>query len=127
MNALNEEGLKYDAMSLCYEVLAADGVATKEELKTVSKIGEALGLNADELANMRDRALISISSEDTSEASGEQLLGIDPDWDKAKIKKSLTDSFKKWNARLQTLNEGQERANAQKMLDRIAELRKKYG
>ena len=119
--------MKYEAMSLCYEVLAADGHATKDELKTVSRIGEALELNTDELSNMRDRALISISSEEASEASAEQILGIDPNWDKLKIKKHLVDQFKKWNARIQALEEGQERANAQKMLDRIAELRKKYG
>ena len=127
LNALKEDGIKFDALSLCYEVLAADGVATKEELKIVAKIGEALELNSDELSNMRDRALISISSEDTDEASAEQILGIDPNWEKSKIRKHLTDNFKKWNARIQTLDEGQERVNAQKMLDRIAELRKRYG
>ena len=43
-----------------------------------------------------------------------------------KIKKYLAVEFAKWNNRLNTLVEGQERENAQKMLDLIAEGRKKY-
>ena len=127
LNKLDEEGQKYEAMSLCYEVLAADGVATKNELKTIEIIGEALNLNATELSNMRDKALIDIATEGVDEASDEEILGIKSSWSDAQIKKHLIDNFKKWNSRIHSLQEGKERENAQKMLDRIAVLRQKYG
>ena len=38
LNDLDEEGIKYEAMSLCYEIMAADGVASKDELKTVESV-----------------------------------------------------------------------------------------
>ena len=56
----------------------------------------------------------------------ESLLGIDPTWSNKKIQAHLGKEFAKWNGRLNTLPEGEERDNAQKMLDRIAETRKKY-
>jgi len=127
LNDLDEEGIKYEAMSLCYEIMAADGVASKDELKTVRRIGEALELDVDELSNMRDKVLINVSQEDAEGTSSEEILGIDPSWDNKKINKHLLDNFRKWNSRIQTLSEGQERESAQRMLDRIAELRKKYG
>ena len=34
--------------------------------------------------------------------------------------------YRKWNGRLNTLNSGNERDNAQRMLDALARLRKKY-
>ena len=56
----------------------------------------------------------------------ESVLGINPDWNKEKIKTHLNKEFKKWNSRYQNLSEGKERENAQFMLDCIAEARKKY-
>ena len=60
------------------------------------------------------------------QASIETILNIEPNWSNEKIKKQLAVEFAKWNNRLNTLAEGQERENAQKMLDLIAEGRKKY-
>ena len=56
----------------------------------------------------------------------ESLLGIDPTWGNKKILAHLGKEFTKWNGRMNSLPEGEERDNAQKMLDRIAETRKKY-
>jgi hypothetical protein len=57
----------------------------------------------------------------------EELLNIDPRWDAGKIKAHLRTEFQKWNNRLTTLPEGDERESAQKMLDAISEARKRYG
>ena len=54
------------------------------------------------------------------------MLQIDTDWTNEQIKKHLREEYSKWNNRINTLDEGQERDNAQQMLDLIAEARKKY-
>ena len=56
----------------------------------------------------------------------ESLLGIDPTWSKKRIEEHLGKEFAKWNGRMNSLPEGEERDNAQKMLDLIAKTRKKY-
>ena len=53
-------------------------------------------------------------------------MGIDKSWNNEKIKKHLLLEFSKWNNRINVLKTESERNNAQKMLDNIAELRKKY-
>jgi hypothetical protein len=55
----------------------------------------------------------------------EEKLGINPNWDKEKIKKHIVSEYAKWNGRLNTLQEGTERENAQAMLDLLAEARNK--
>ena len=127
LNELNENKIKYDAMELCYEVMAADGVADSEELKTIRAIGEILEIDANEIEKMRDKNLVNLSSEATSAPSVEDVLGIDKSWSKEKIKSHLTTEFQKWNNRISSLPEGNEKNNAQSMLNKIAEIRKKYG
>jgi hypothetical protein len=61
-----------------------------------------------------------------SDADLEQLLEIDPNWDSQKIKRHLRELFQKWNNRMNTLTDPEEKANAQRMLNLIAEARKKY-
>jgi len=125
LNELDETKIKYDAISLCFEVMAADGKAEKEELDTIRKVAEALDLDPDEIAKMRDQKLIGLDF--TKEQSSlEDLLGIDPSWDKKKIKAHLTGEFTKWSNRMNSLPQGKDREFAQKMLDNIAKARKKY-
>ena len=69
---------------------------------------------------------ILLSNEATKNSSIEEILGIEKSWDKDRIKKHLTTEFQKWNNRYSTLKEGEERNNAQLMLNKIAEARKKY-
>ena len=69
---------------------------------------------------------MSLSNQATQNSSIEEILGIEKSWDKEKIKKHLTTEFQKWNNRISTLKEGEERNNAQLMLNKIADARKKY-
>ena len=82
-------------MELCYEVMAADGVADSEELKTIRAIGEILEIDANEIEKMRDKNLVNLSSKATSAPSVEDVLGIDKSWSKEKIKSHLTTEFQK--------------------------------
>ena len=62
----------------------------------------------------------------TSDTSLEELVGIQPEWDKEQINKHLRSEFKKWTSRLTSATNQDERDNAQEKIDIIGDLRKKY-
>jgi len=76
---------------------------------------------------MRDQKIVGLEINLGSQASIEDVLGIESDWDTATIKRHLRIEFQKWNDRINTLAEGEERDNAQQMLNLISEARQKYG
>lgn len=117
---------KYEAIELCFEVMAADGVADEKELETIKRIAEALELDFDEINKLRDQHLVNLNVSTDQQASIETILDIDPSWPQDQIKKHLRVEYAKWNNRLNTLDDGSERENAQNMLNMIAEARKKY-
>ncbi|MDC0071606.1 tellurite resistance TerB family protein [Gammaproteobacteria bacterium] len=117
---------KYDLLELCLDVMAADGEADKNELAQISEISSLIGIDYEEVNKLKDQRLIKLNPDSLSESGLEEILGIDPNWDKDKIKKHLRELFKKYNARIVTVAEGPERENAQTMIDKIAEARKKY-
>lgn len=126
LNEIGEVACKYAAIELCFDIMAADGVADAEELKTIRRIAEALELDFDEIEKLHDQKIVGLDTQVAGQASIEDVLGIDPDWEPERIKRHLRDAFQKWNSRISTLSEGEERDNAQRMLDLIAGARKKY-
>ena len=127
LSIIGEKKAKYDAVELCLDVMAADGVADPEEMKIIRSIASSLELNMEEIEKMREKVTLSLSSSLTSEAGVESLVGIEEDWAVEEKKKHLRAEFQKWSNRLNTLPEGEERESAQEMLNTIAALRKKYG
>lgn len=126
---LNESGsipTRYSCIDLLYEVLTADGIADPDELVTMKKIASALDIDADELERIADQKMVGVRAKVESDDDLEQLLEIDPDWDAQKVKRHLRELFQKWNNRMNTLTDPAEKANAQRMLNLIAEARKKY-
>jgi uncharacterized tellurite resistance protein B-like protein len=126
LNEIADRSSKYETIELCFDVMAADGVADAEELKIIRKISDSLGLDYEEIENMRDKKLIGLTTNLGEQANIEDILGIEGNWDKTKIKQHLLTEFQKWNNRINTLSEGDERTNAQQMLDLIGQARKKY-
>jgi tellurite resistance protein len=126
LNDIASKSQKYEALELCFDVMAADGVADEDELTTIKNISEALNLDYDEIQNMKDLRMITLSTTVDAATNAEAILGIEPDWPNEKIQKHLRKEFTKWNGRINALHEGEERENAQRMLDLIAEARKKY-
>jgi hypothetical protein len=116
------------SLELCYEVIAADGVAKPEELDLVRRIGNSLGISASELEALQDQKLIGVKAELESGAqqSLETVLGIDPSWDRDRARRHLREQFRKWNDRMAALQNSEERESAQQMLDLIAEARRRY-
>ncbi|MBL6934418.1 MAG: TerB family tellurite resistance protein [Alphaproteobacteria bacterium] len=127
LNEIAEKSTRYETIELCFDVMAADGVVEAEEIRVIRKVSEALDLNFDEIEKMRDQKIIGLDTDLSHQAPIEEILGIEPDWDTDRIKKHLRTEFQKWNNRLNALAEGEERDNAQRMLDLVSEARKKYG
>jgi len=127
LNEIAEKSTRYETIELCFDVMAADGVADAEEMRVIRKVAEVLDLDFDEIEKMRDQKIIGLDANLSHESSIEELLGIEPDWDVEHIKKHLRVEFQKWNNRLTALAEGDERNNAQRMLELVSEARKKYG
>ena len=126
LNEISEKSTRYETIELCFDVMAADGIADAEELKVIRKVAEALNLDFDEIENMRDQKILGLDTSVSNQATAEDMLGIESDWEVDRIKKHLRVEFQKWNNRLNTVEEGEERDNAQRMLDMIADARKKY-
>jgi tellurite resistance protein len=126
LNNMGDKTGKYEALELCFEVMAADGVADSEEIKIIHKVADALNLDMKEVEAMRDQKILGLKTKISDNDSVEVILGIDDSWSHEQIKRHLRTEFQKWNNRLNTLPEGEERNSAQVMLNQISEARKKY-
>jgi len=122
LNSLHEEaGPKfwYEVLELCYDVMAADGVAESGELQMIKRIGDVSGIDASSLEKLRDRKIVGLEISANEKNFIFKLLGIDLNWDTSRIQKHLRKEYNKWNGRLNTLPEGKARESAQSMLDMI--------
>ena len=127
LNEIADKPVKYDAIDLCFDVATSAGGADGADLRTIRKIAEAIDLDLKEIDKIRDQKIVSLGGDISKQGSIEELLGVGAEWDKDRIKKHLRDEFQKWNNRLSTLPDGEERQSAQTMLDLISQARKKYG
>ncbi len=118
---------KYEAIELCFDVMAADGVAHANELAKIDQVIRTLGLDPDEVRKLRDQKLTGLDLSSTAHGAVEDLIGIDPTWSEDEIRKYLRAEFSKWNNRLSTLAPGTERENAQRIIEQIAAARQKHG
>ena len=126
LNNIGDQNAKYSAIELCYEIMAADGKVAKEEMTMINQLAESLGLDPQELHRIRDSKMKSSDKMEIEEMNIEKYLNIDVTKSRQEIKKELNKEFSKWNSRLNSLEAGDERKKAQKMINLIAEARKKY-
>ena len=105
--------------------MAADGQADKREMKVINDVAEQLGIDSSELEKIRDKQIIKLNTnpEDIDTLS---LLGISSSLSDEEILEQLKKEFIKWNGRLNSLSDGEEKDNAQQMLDLIGKAREKY-
>jgi len=127
LNEVADRAIKYETIELCYDVMKADGIFGSEEASLVRSVSRGLDLDHDEVAKIRDQKLVSTRVNIGGDDSVEELIGIDLSDEPSTIRRQLVKEFSKWNARLNTLPAGEERDNAQRMLDLVADARKKYG
>jgi hypothetical protein len=126
MNEIAEKPLKYEAVELCFDVSMAATQSSAPVMKKILAIANNLELDSQEIERIRDLAIKS-GNQVVDAVGVETLLGMSDDWSPKRKKAYLVTEFQKWNNRLNTLPEGEERANAQRMLDAIAEARRRYG
>lgn len=125
MNEIADKAQKHEALELVNEIMAADTKILESETKLINHICELLDIDPIDAEKIRDKQLVKLKP--TSGNIGiESLLGIDPTWSNSKILGQLGKEFVKWNGRMNSLQEGKEKDNAQRMLDLIGETRKKY-
>ena len=126
LNEIGEKRIKYEAIELCLEVMVADKRPDSNELRVIRDISRFLELDYDEIERIKDQKIIKVDSKFMGESQIEEILNIDPDWSKEETKRHLRKEFQKWNNRMNVLSEGDERDNAQKMLDLISQANRKY-
>ncbi len=115
--------LSEEAVDLCLKVLGADQHMAQVELEMVERIANALGVDRNRYANLRDRQIIATPTT----AGGPKdfaLLGIDKSWSKDRIRSHLTTEYRKWNSRATVLEDPEERRKAEEMVQLIVEARK---
>ncbi len=126
LNEIGEKSTKYETLELCFDVMAADGVADDNEMKTIKVVAESLSLDMGQVEKLRDQKIIGLDSNVENKSSIEAILGIDSGWSAEEVNRYLRSEFQKWNNRLNTLDDEGEKENVQNMLNLIAEARKKY-
>ena len=86
-------------------------------------------MDFDEVQKLKEKTLIDINLDTTLQgdsAADETIVGMDKNLSKDEALKFINREFKKWNGRLNSLEAGKKRDNAQLMLDTLSRLRKKY-
>ena len=125
LNEYADNTLKYEALELLHKVMAADEVVDPREMKIIHNVAEALGIDSNELEKIRDKQIVKLQTKADDDVL-ESLLDLDPSKATTVICEKLKNEFIKWNSRLNSLPEGEEKDNAQQMLDLIGKARKKY-
>tara|TARA_B100001250_G_C19778680_1_gene780818 strand:- start:306 stop:1505 length:1200 start_codon:yes stop_codon:yes gene_type:complete len=118
---------KYDALELCLDVMSADGIADQEELAYLEKISKNIGIDYNEITKLKERRLLDLELPKAQDADIDKTLGIDPKWTKEEKKKHVMKLYRKYNGRINSARDEQQKKSAQSMLDLCAEAMKKYG
>ena len=124
---ITTDASSFGLVEFIMDVSGADGEMSSAELKVANSIAKALKISMDDMKSITDKTLLKTDQEMKSEGDLENLLGITDDMTNPQIKKLLNDEFKKWNGRIQALEDGDQKDKAQNMLNIIADARKKYG
>lgn len=126
---LKSEGTKTGrmmAVELCFTVMAADGIASADELQTVNKIAEKLEVDPQLFTAARDKSLSGLSGGAANTRDRYAILGIDTSADPETIRTQLSALYKKWSSRATTLTDPAKRKEAEDMLRLIAEVRAEH-
>lgn len=115
-----------ECVDLLFAIAGSDGKINSKEMAFAKSVADTLDIDADELRKLTDRSLLGVEIDIDHATSIGDLLGIEPHWDADRTKRHLREQFQRWNNRLTSFSDAGERENAQRMLDCIAEARKKY-
>jgi uncharacterized tellurite resistance protein B-like protein len=63
LNVVAEKPARHETIELCFDIMAADGVADPEEMRTIRKIAETLELDFSEIEKLRDQKLVGLDTQ----------------------------------------------------------------
>lgn len=109
------------AFELCCRIAKEVGGSYEDAYALLRDGALAMGVDPDEFAR-----LMSVYLAGPSVVSDEELVGLDPSWDKDRIQRFLREQFGKWNARSGSAADSSERRKIANRLNALAKLRQKY-
>jgi hypothetical protein len=109
------------AFDLCCRIAKAFGGPPEDSYALLRDGAIAMGVDPDEFARLMRTYLTG-----PAVASDEELVGLDPSWDKEHIHRFLREQFGKWNARSGGATDLAERRKIAIRLNALAKLRQKY-
>jgi hypothetical protein len=109
------------AFDLCCRIAKAFGGPPEVAYALLRDGAIAMGVEPDEFARLMRTYLAG-----PAVASDEELVGLDPSWDKERIHRFLREQFGKWNARSGGATDLAERRIIAIRLNALAKLRQKY-
>ncbi len=120
---LNEKNFLFEE---CLYIAAADGVTHENEIDFLKYLIETTYLNRSKSKYLMEKILpININGKERANRELEESLGITSNMSKHTISSILKREYKNWNQRV-GLSDLIKREEAEQMLYKIAELRKKY-
>jgi len=122
------EPFKTMTMGLAFEIVAADHKIEPAEMACLHKIARLLDISDTKFKDLEEKHLRPIQLKEATSGqsnanANEQLLGINPSWTKEEKLAKLTSEFSKYNARMQTIRNDEQRAQCRRMLEIIAAMR----
>jgi hypothetical protein len=125
LQVIDSEPLSIEAIELCVEVLAADGVADKSELDFVYDLCNHLAVDKSLVREMVGKKMALEDLAVGQDGCDFGVLGIDASMESSEIRRHLNQAFRKWNSLVHHDNP-QTAARAREMLDVIGRARKEF-
>jgi len=126
LNEIGDKATKFEALELCFEVMSANDKISPDEMNLIRTYANLLNIPSEEFERLKDFHTLNVTLAENPENDDERLLGIDPAWSKEEKHIYLRKEFKKWNSRMATLTDPEQRKVAQHRLDMIGRIRQRY-
>jgi hypothetical protein len=82
-----------------------------------------MGLEPGLFQELLDKRRVRLTAGASNEKDVHAMLGLDPSWDAERTRAQLTLLYTQWNSRAESLADPERRAEAERMLELIAEAR----
>lgn len=119
----HETRMNLETLALCLDITVANGRAEPDVLRSVRRAAMELEIGADEYRAMEEHRLVALIDRAEGTQELRLLLGIDPEWPPEVARQHLTDLYTRWNARVESAKDDEQRRRAEGMLERIAQAR----
>lgn len=126
LNEIGDKATKFEALELCFEVMSANDKISPDEMNLIRAYADLLNIPREEFERLKDFHTLNVTLAENPENDDERLIGIDPTWPNEEKLIYLRKEFRKWNSRMATLTDTEQRKVAQHRLDMIGRIRQKY-